>query len=136
MKSLLVIAGAITALVFIFIAYILLQSPDDSGCFVRDSARILDEQIIGNNNYQLFLITTGLQDKVDFLSLYKNAVEFNSCGQSDTLALDSQAIDYGPEGEEYVQWAKEIIITGEKIKIVYSEVEVTSMIVTWMDQSP
>jgi len=130
------IAGSIAALVVIAIVYILPRSSDDTDCFFRDSVRILDEQIVGNENYHLYLITTGWHDKVEYFSLYKNGVNFNSCGQSDTSAIDTQAIDYGPEGEEYVQWPKEIIITGEKIQIVYSDMEVANMLVTWMDRLP
>lgn len=83
---------------------------------------ILDTEFIDGEYYQVFYLTTGFSDKIEFLMLAKGE-PFRSGGCFGPLVVSQVVIYRGEEGKPPVQWPSAIVINGDNVSIEYTSVQ-------------
>jgi len=84
----------------------------DGECLYADRVEIIGKT---NNSHLLTLKTSGFQEKILILELYKSNVKFNTCGEANIKALYSEAID-----DSAGVFIKDVTVNNEKIIVNYT----------------
>ena len=84
-------------------------------CLIADSLVKIESEVLDKHQLQLFLRTSGFQDKVQFYEIYKTTPHFDSCGQSDTEIISQVFIDL-ELGNPNI-----LAINNKKLSLVYTD---------------
>ena len=80
---------------------------------VADVITPVHEAEAAAKGYKLVIITTGMQDKIVVISLFKMGTKFDDCGKPDSAAYDEVVIENGKK-------VSKINITNNQINLEYS----------------
>lgn len=94
-------------------ATILTTSCTDSDCMVADVVTPVNEAEVNAKGCKLAIITTGMQDKVVVVSLFKKDVQFDDCGKPKSPVYDEVVVENGKK-------VTKITIENNKINLEYS----------------
>ena len=94
-------------------ATVLISGCAKSDCMVADTVTPVHQTEAAAKGYTLAIITTGLQDKVVAVSLFKSDVKFDDCGKPSSAAYDEVVVENGKK-------VSKIVIQDNRITLNYS----------------
>ena len=84
-----------------------------SDCMVADTVTPVHESEAATKGYTLAITTTGMQDKVVAVSLFKSDVKFDDCGKPSSAAYDEVVVENGKK-------VSKIVIQDNRVTLNYS----------------
>lgn len=105
----------ISFVIFILLTLLFMSGcSKEQDCFVADSIKELKLSQLNEENYFLFLRTSGFSEKEHFFELFRVKPEFDSCGQTTSKLIFQTHVD-DTEGFPIT-----LIISDDKMEVVYS----------------